>query len=469
MSKNNLKKLFKPDSICVIGASNKKGKIGNAIFTNIINYGFKGRIYPVNPKYEKIYDYKCYSKITEIEDDVDLAVIVIPARFVVDTVRECGLKNVKNVVVISAGFKEIGREGAKRERELIQICKEYNMRLLGPNCLGVIDTGTPLNASFAGQMPIKGNIAFISQSGALGTSILDWSIGNNIGFSKFISLGNKADIDESDLLSEIGNDPNSKVILFYLEDVKNGEKFIKTVQKTVREKPILVLKSGQSNAGQRAAVSHTGSLAGSNIAYQTAFKQYGVIQVKTISDLFDYAIIFSTQPLPKNDTVCILTNAGGPGIVATDACELNNLKLVSLSKNTVFQLQKNLPSSAAVYNPVDILGDASPERYKKALKIILKDKKIGSILLILTPQVYTKPTETALEIIKLKKEITKPLAAVFMGGSQVEEAKKLLLEENIPVFDFPENAVEALSALNNYAAIKKQPLTKKTIFLPGNK
>lgn len=465
----SLTALFNPKSICLIGASNKPGKVGYDILCNVIKYEFKGKIYPVNPNYQTILGYQTYPSVEKIPGEVDLAVIAIPAEGVTKVAEECGEKNVKNIVVISAGFKEAGKEGAEREKKLLEISKKYGMRMLGPNCLGVIDTSTPLNASFAGQMPKKGNIAFISQSGALGTSILDWSFKNKIGFSKVISLGNKADLDETDFLSALSEDHNTRVILLYIEDVKNGGRFIEEVKEAVRRKPILVLKSGTSNAGQRAAVSHTGCLAGSKTAYETAFKQYGVIQVESISDLFNYAKVFSTQPLPKDNSICILTNAGGPGIVATDACERFGLSLSQLKNETVAELRRHLPPSASIYNPVDILGDAQPDRYFNSLKLISKDENVSSIIIILTPQVTTKPTETALEILKLKDEIKMPLAAVLMGGEQVAEAKDLMASNNIPVFSFPEDAVEGIAAMATYNLILKAPTQPKQAKIPVDK
>ncbi len=471
MSNSNtlMTSLFNPKSVCVIGASTKPGKLGYNILENIVKYGYPGRVYPVNPHYQNILGLKVYSSVSEIDDEIDLAVIVIPAEAVVKVAEECGVKQVKNIVVISAGFKETGKEGAEREKALKDICEKYKMKLLGPNCLGVIDTFTPLNASFAAQMPLKGNIAFISQSGALGTAILDWSFKNRIGFSKVISLGNKADLSESDFIAALAEDVNTKVILLYIEDVKDGDKFIENLRKTVRIKPVLVLKSGSSAAGQRAAASHTGSLAGSKIAYETMFKQFGALQVETISDLFNYAKVFSTQPLPKDNAVCILTNAGGPGIIATDACERYGLKLASLNSETLNNLRKQLPSNASIYNPVDILGDAQPERYYTALEALKNDDNISSIIIILTPQATTKPTETVLKLIKLVDKLDKPVTFSIMGGEQVTEAKKILSENNIPVFSFPEDAVESIAALTRYTFIREKKLSHRKFRISANK
>ncbi|WEU40442.1 MAG: acetate--CoA ligase [Candidatus Odinarchaeum yellowstonii] len=464
-----LASLFNPRSVCIVGASAKPGKLGYNILENIVKYGYTGKVYPVNPNYQNILGLPVYSNVSEIEDVIDLAVIVIPADAVVKVAEECGANHVKTLVVISAGFKEIGKEGAEREKALKDICEKYKMNLLGPNCLGVIDTFTPLNASFAAQMPIKGNIAFISQSGALGTAILDWSFKNRIGFSKVISLGNKAGLDESDFIAALAADANTRVILLYIEDIKDGVKFIKTLEKTVKIKPVLVLKSGSSAAGQRAAASHTGSLAGSKIAYETAFKQFGALQVETISDLFNYAKVFSTQPLPKDNSVCILTNAGGPGIIATDACEKYGLKLAQLSSETLNALRERLPSNASIYNPVDILGDAQPERYYKALEALKDDENISSIIIILTPQATTKPTETVVELLKLTDKIGKPTTFSIMGGEMVAEAKKILSENNIPVFSFPEDAVETISALVRYKLIRERKTPRRKFKVSADK
>ncbi len=464
-----LSTLFNPKSVSIIGASSKPGKLGYNILENVIKYGYMGRVYPVNPNYQEILGLKVYSNISEINDEIDLAVIVIPAESVVKVAEECGASKVKNLVVISAGFKETGKEGAERERALKDICKKYKMNLLGPNCLGVIDTFTPLNASFAAQMPLKGNIAFISQSGALGTAILDWSFKNRIGFSKVISLGNKADLDESDFINALAADNNTKVILLYIEDVKDGGKFIKSLKKTVKIKPVLVLKSGSSTAGQRAAASHTGSLAGSRIAYETVFKQFGALQVETISDLFNYAKVFSTQPLPKDNSICILTNAGGPGIIATDACEKHGLKLAQLKNETLNNLRERLPPNASIYNPVDILGDAQPERYYKALETLKDDDNVSSLIIILTPQATTKPTETVLELVKLTSMIDKPVAFSLIGGEQVAEAKRILSENNIPVFSFPEDAVESIAALTRYKLIREKKMSHRKFKIPVDK
>lgn len=471
MSRSNtlMTSLFNPKSVCIIGASAKPGKLGYNILENIVKYGYTGSVYPVNPHYQSILSLKVYSSVSEIDDEIDLAVIVIPAEAVVKVAEECGGKKVKNLVVISAGFKETGKEGAEREKALKDICEKYKMKLLGPNCLGVIDTFTPLNASFAAQMPLKGNIAFISQSGALGTAILDWSFKNRIGFSKVISLGNKADLSESDFIAALAADVNTKVILLYIEDVKDGDKFIENLRKTVRIKPVLVLKSGSSPAGQRAAASHTGSLAGSKIAYETVFKQFGALQVETISDLFNYAKVFSTQPLPKDNAVCILTNAGGPGIIATDACERYGLKLASLNSETLNNLREQLPSNASIYNPVDILGDAQPERYYTALEALKNDDNISSIIIILTPQATTKPTETVLKLIKLVDTLGKPVTFSIIGGEQVTEAKKILSENNIPVFSFPEDAVESVAALTHYTRIREKKVSHRKFRISANK
>ncbi|MBC7110007.1 MAG: CoA-binding protein [Archaeoglobi archaeon] len=312
--KNMLEGMFNPDSIAVIGASRDVGSVGHSILMNL-KKTYRGRIYPVNPKADVIEGLKCYKSVKEIPDKVDLAVIVVPNKIVPQVLEECGQKKVKYVIVISAGFRETGTEGARLERECLGIVKEYGMRLLGPNCLGIIDTHTPMNATFAAGMAKKGNIAFMSQSGALCTAILDWTLVENVGFSKFVSLGNKADLNETDFLEVFYRDDETDVILAYLEGIKEGRRFIELARKVSKKKPIIILKSGTSTAGLRAVSSHTGTLAGSETAYQTAFKQYGILRARSVEEMFDWARALSTQPRINGDRIAIVTNAGGPGIL----------------------------------------------------------------------------------------------------------------------------------------------------------
>ena len=448
----SLKDFFCPDSVAVIGAAREEGKVGRTIFDNIIGSGYKGKVFPVNPKASDINGHKCYCSILDIKQDISLAVIVIPAKFISKVLEECSEKNIKYAIVISAGFKETGVKGAKREKRLIERARSHGIRILGPNCLGMIDAACPINASFSANMPSKGKISFISQSGALLTSVLDWAKASKIGFSKVISLGNKADISENDLFETWKDDPNTDVITAYLEGVAKGSEFIRISSKVTKKKPIIVIKSGNTDAGARAVSSHTGTLAGSAKAYDAAFKQSGIIRADTIKELFDYAKTFSYQPLPKGKKVAIITNAGGPGIMATDACENNGIQLASFSRETIDKLKSFLPEAANLYNPVDVLGDALSDRYKKALEVVIQDNNVDAVVVLLTPQAMTEDLETARAIFdvmdKSKKQI--PVTTSFMGGDEVKKGIDYLTKKKIPNFDIPESAVSTLKVMMDY-------------------
>ncbi|MCX8199336.1 MAG: acetate--CoA ligase [Sulfolobales archaeon] len=443
--------LFNPRSVAVIGASREPTKVGYTLLNNIINSGYRGNIYPVNPKADEVLGLKCYKSISEVPGEVDLAIIAVPAQVALEVAEECGRRGVKYLTVISAGFKEVGSEGADRERELVNIAKKYRMRILGPNCLGFIDSYTPLNATFAAVTPRRGRIAFVSQSGALITAILDWSIKRGIGFSKIVSLGNKADLDEVYFIQAIGEDIETKVILLYVESIERGKEFVDVAKQTSMKKPIVVLKGGVTEAGARAAMSHTGAMTGGFTAYEVAFKKAGILIANTISELFDYAMAFSNQSIPAGSNIAIVTNAGGPGIITTDLSLKAGLRLSSFSPSTINSLRSKLPPAAAIYNPVDVLGDARADRYRNALDIVLSDEDVNGLIVILTPQAMTEPIDTAKAIIEVsKKYLGKPVIAVFIGGEAVREAADLLINEGIPCFDLPERAVIALSGLCRY-------------------
>jgi acetyltransferase len=447
--------LFNPKSIAVIGASATKGKLGNDVVRNLIESGFEGRIYPINPKGGEILDLKVYRSVSEIARDVDVAVIVIPARFVLPVIEECGKKGVSALVIITAGFKEIGHEGQEAEKKIVEIAEKYGMIVQGPNCLGIVNTFAPYNASFAAGTPVKGSVAFASQSGALMTGILDWSLMEKIGFSKFVSLGNKAQLDEADFIEAFGRDPDTNFLLLYIESVVDGRKFMDVSRRIAPHKPIYVVKSGVSTAGARAASSHTGSLAGSDTAYSVAFKQCGVIRADSMSELFDVANVFDDCHLPKGNRVAIVTNAGGPGILTTDAVEMNGLQVAQFSPSTIEKMKNGLPSAASVYNPVDALGTAQPEDYALCVEATLQDENVDSVLVLLTPQAMTKETETAQIIVEShKKYPNKPLLAVFMGGNSMIYPRIVLNEGGIPVFDFPERAVNAIAELYRYTVLR---------------
>ncbi len=457
-----LQVFFKPRSVAVIGASRREGSVGNEIVRNLIECGYPGKIYPINPKAEEIRGIPCYRSILKVKDEIDLGVIAVPAPIVPKVAEEAGRKGVKCLIVISAGFSEIGAEGLSRERELKRICKEYGVRLLGPNCLGLLNTTTPLNASFARQLPLKGGIAFISQSGALCTSVLDWAVEENIGFSNVISLGNMVDTDETDFMEVLAGDPNTKVILVYLEGIRNGREFLDVAPRVVKTKPVVILKSGVSDVGARAVASHTGSIAGSKVAYETAFRQSGVLQAHSIEELFNLGLAFSSQPPPKGRNVAIVTNAGGPSIVATDACSTYGLNLAWISPDTIAKLRTKLPKEASWINPIDVLGDALADRYAFALKTVLMDEAVDAAVVILTPQAMTQPLKTAKEIVEIRRQFRKPILAVFMGGESVEEARAILLKEGIPNYLYPEKAIFTLAGMAKYVEFQNRTY-KETI------
>lgn len=449
--------LFKPSSIAVVGASKTPGKIGNAIIRNLLNSGYQGTIYPVNPKDKEIEGLTCYPGVAEIPGKVDTAVISVPARLVCDVAEECGKAGVKNLVVITAGFKEIGSEGLELEKKLISICREYGMRMVGPNCVGVMDTHTPMNASFAGAFPKQGEIAFLSQSGAMLIAILDWSLSIGLGFSKIVSLGNKGDLSEIDFIEDAASDPNTKVILCYIEDIVDGERFLEVAGQAAKQKPVIVLKSGTSQAGAQAASSHTGALAGSDLAYDTAFKQCGIIRARNMTELFDLAVAFAKSPVPKGERVAIVTNSGGPGIIATDNVESKNLKMARFEKETIEELRANLPAEAGIYNPVDVLGDAKADRYRFALQKVCEDPNVDSVLMLMCPTAVTEFEETARALIDIRDAYPdKAIFAANMGGDSLSGATRMLAEAGIPCFTFPEPAINAIRGMVNYNSYRKK-------------
>jgi acetyl coenzyme A synthetase (ADP forming)-like protein len=453
-----LESFFEPQSVAIVGASRDPEKLGYAVLANLKDGGYTGDLYPVNPKADEILGLKAYPSVLDIPNAVDLAVIVIPYKFVPAVLEQCGQKDVAAVVVISAGFREAGREGLERERELIEIADKYNMRLIGPNCLGVIDTGTPLNASFAAGMPPSGPIAFMSQSGALGTAVLDIAMAGRIGFSKFVSLGNKADVSEIDLLEAWGATSDSRVILIYVEGVPDGQKFIQVARKVTRHKPVVAIKSGVTASGSRAVSSHTGSLAGSEAAYKAAFRQAGIIRATSMERVFDYARAFAYQPLIKGDRIGIVTNAGGPGILATDALEYAGLEIPRLSRETTAALSDYLPGAASAANPVDVLGDALADRYEYAVRHVLDDPNVDGLIVIVTPQAMTEIEETAQAVGRMAQQVDKPVLACFMGEARISAGIDVLWQYGVPNYPFPERAAAALAAMSGYRRERDRPL-----------
>jgi acetyl coenzyme A synthetase (ADP forming)-like protein len=450
--------LFNPRSIAIIGASRTPGKVGHVLTRNVLESGYPGDIIPINPNAEEILGLKAYPSVLDVPGEIDLAVVSIPAEHVLGVADECGRKGVKALVVITAGFKETGHEGAVLERQLAEVGEKYGMRIQGPNCLGLINTSIPLNLSFAAAMPRRGRIGFISQSGALGTAVLDWVIQEGIGFHSFVSLGNKADLDEVDFIEAMGGDDGIGVILLYLESIEKGRRFLETSAEVVKRKPIIVLKGGTSTAGARAAGSHTGALVGSFVAYKTAFEKTGIVMAESVEELFNYAIAFTEQPLPKGEGLAIVTNAGGPGILATDLSERLGIRLTNLSSDIRSRLMEKLPPAAATGNPVDVLGDAMADRYRYAVEEVLKDDRVNAVVVILTPQAMTESLETAKAIVDIHGRVVgKPIITVFMGGEMVRQASDYLRDNGIPCYDFPEKAVKTVSAMYEYARFMKEP------------
>lgn len=472
-----LDKLFDPNVVAVIGASRTEGKVGNAVLKNLIEYlvyhePFKNeaklgtevlknliqrsgrKIIPINPNITEILGLPCYSDILNVPEKVDLAVIVVPASIVPATMEKCGQAGVRYVIVISAGFKEATLEGARLERDIINIAKRYNIRMVGPNCLGIIDTTSSLNASFAATMALTGNIAMMSQSGAICSVALDWADRNKVGFSKFISLGNKADLTENDFLEFFKTDDNTSVIAAYLEGVKDGPNFIQIARDLTRSKPLVIVKSGRTAVGSKAVSSHTGTLAGSDAAYTAAFKQAGVLRVDSLEELLYYSRTFSTYRLPHGKKIAILTNAGGLGIITADACYSNGLTITSLEESTVARLREGLPEAAGFYNPVDMLGDASSELYEYALQILLEDKNVDGIIALISPQSMTDVPAITKVLIKKIKSALKPILCTLAGGTLIMPGEKLLNDNNIPNYSSPENAVVCMKALCDYKDIQ---------------
>jgi acetyl coenzyme A synthetase (ADP forming)-like protein len=463
---NRLDAIFSPQSVAVLGASTTPGKVGHDIFANILKGGYQGTLYPVNPSARSVLSVRAYKSILEIPDSIDLAMIILPPRLALKAVEETVEKGVKGIVIVSAGFREVGAEGLEIENRITAMCRQAGIRLVGPNCLGVINplSAVRLNASFSARMPEAGSISFISQSGALCTAVLDFAADRNFGFSKFISTGNKADVDELDLLRYFHQDLDTKVIMIYLEELRRGPEFIQTVKEITsgnRPTPILAIKSGRTTEGAKAAASHTGSLAGSEAVYDAIFEQCGIIRVDSIAELFDFANAFAyksetslgklMRKIPNGNRVAIVTNAGGPGILATDMTMSSGLQLASFSEETQEALKSHLPEAASVKNPVDVIGDAAQDRYENALEAVINDQGVDGALVILTPQSMTNALGTAQAIVRIARRSQKPILCSFMGIIDVSAGVKYLQEQGYPVYTFPENAAKAFGALYRYS------------------
>ncbi len=467
-----LKNVFEPKSIAVIGASNNKSSVGYGVMKNLTSGGYKGKVFPVNNKRAKILDKKCFKKLLDIKEEVDLVIIATPVLTVLGLVKECSRKKVKAVVIMSSGFNEAGKEGEALSKKILHEAKKTKMRIIGPNCMGFIKTSLNLNATFSNQRPKKGKIAFISQSGALGSSTLDWAEKNKIGFSFFASLGAMIDVGFSDLINYLGNDPETESIVIYMESLTHAKEFMSAARAFSKNKPIIVIKAGKSSEGAKAALSHTGTLAGNDDVFNAAFKRTGIVRVSEIEEFFDCVKTLSKQNLPKGNKLAIITNAGGPGVIATDKLMEKKGEVAKLSYKTINELNKQLPKAWSKRNPIDLLGDAGAKEYKAALESCIKEENVDGILLILTPQSMTNDGEIAKEILKLEKT-DKPILASFMGGKGVEKGREILEKGGIPTFESPERAIKAFMYLDecsrNLKALYQKSKTIPHAFNPKTK
>ena len=449
---------FSPKSVAIVGASRQKSKVGYEILSNMIGAGYKGKIYPVNPQADTIEGLKCYPDLETIGQVPELVIIIVPAKIVPAVMQQCVNVGTKAVIIITAGFKEVGKEGRELEEQIIQIARQAGIRVIGPNCLGVIAPANNLNASFGGALPAAGATGYLSQSGALLAAILDMANANGIGFSKLISIGNKADVDELDLIKALGEDRDTKVIAGYLESITDGNAFVSQAELISNNKPILLMKSGGTAAGAKAASSHTGSLAGSETAYECVFERAGIIRCNSIKEQFDYAQAFSNQPLPAGPCVAVITNAGGPGIMAADAIEREGLSFAKLNDETINKLASGLPAAANLYNPIDVLGDALADRYEFALDVVLDDPNVDTILVLLTPQAMTESAAASEAVVKVAHlKPAKPILACFLGADKVEDGVRILREGGIPQIDCPESAVATIKVMTDYVRWRSRP------------
>jgi acetate---CoA ligase (ADP-forming) len=454
----SMKPFFDPKSVAVVGASRQEGKVGHEIVDALISGGFPGKIYPVNPKADEIEGLPCHPDLKSIGVVPDLVVVVVPARIVPSVMQECVEVGVKAAIVITAGFKEVGDEGRALEQKVIQIAKQGGIRVVGPNCLGIMVPEKKLNASFGGDLPAIGGVGYVSQSGALMTAILDMAKANDIGFSALLSIGNKADVDELDVMAALGQDARTRVVAGYLESITDGDRFVHLMERISRDKPVLLIKSGGTGAGAQAASSHTGSLAGSETAYEVIFDRAGIIRCDSIRTQFEFAQAFVYQPLPPGPRVAVVTNAGGPGIMVADAIEREGLTFAGLSEETISRLSEALPAAANVHNPIDVLGDAMPDRYELALDVVLSDPGVDAVIVVLTPQAMTDCTETARAVVRASQQnCGKPILASFLGGPRIAEAVSLMQAGDVPQYDSPESAVATLRVMNDYVQWKSRP------------
>lgn len=445
---------FQPQGIVVVGASTSAEKLGYGVARNLISSGYRGAVHFVSQKEGKLFGLPIHTSLAHLPDPLDLAVLIVPPAAAPHTLEECGKRGIRAAIIVSSGFRESGAEGAALEQTCLEVARAHGIRLLGPNCIGVIDTHLPLDTTFLQPpMPAPGGIGFISHSGAFAASIVDWARGEGFGFSQIVSLGNQADVNETDMLTALAEDPHTKVIALYMESVSDGRRFVDTARQVTRRKAVVALKVGRFEAGQKAAASHTGALAASDTAFDAAFAKAGILRAETAEQLFDWARALEHCPLPQGRQIAILTNAGGPGVIAADALETNNLLAAQLTEPTLKGLSAILPPSAAIHNPVDMLASASPETYAACLNLLLADSAVDAALVILPPPPMFKAEEVAERLIEVICQYDKPVIVALMGFALVEEAAKTFERAGIPAYPFPERAVSALGALVRRAAL----------------
>lgn len=435
---SSLAPFFEPKGVAIIGASSSPDKLSYGVLKNMKLYGYKGQIYPINPKAQEILGLKCYPDISQVPDPIDLAVVILPANFIADVLADCGKRGIRAVTIISGGFKEVGNEGRALEEEIKGIAEQYGLRLIGPNCVGTMNLVTGMNTTFIKGMPATGGIGFISQSGAICGGVVDHVVNKGIGFSHFLSLGNEADVDETDMIEYLGSDKDTRVIAAYIEGIQDGQKFLRVTREVTQKKPVVVLKAGRSDEGAKAVSSHTGSLAGSHAAYQAAFKQSGAIEVYSTTDLLNVSMTLDWLKLPKGKRVGIVTNSGGPAALASDSLAAQGLNLASIDENIQGKLKEKLNPSAQTGNPVDMLGGASEEEYGHALKLVLSDDGVDIALAILVPTSLVNPAKIAEAIVEEAGKTEKPVIACLMGSASIQEARKVLHDNHVPMVDYPE-------------------------------
>jgi len=423
-----------------------------------LSQGYKGKIFPVNPKADTIEQLRCYPDLESIGEVAELVIIAVPAKIVPAVMQECAKVGVRSVIIITAGFKEAGEDGRELEKQVVRIAKQAGIRVIGPNCLGVIVPANNLNASFGGDLPARGAIGYLSQSGALLAAVLDMAGAGGIGFSKLVSIGNKADIDELDVINAFGSDPDTKVIAGYLESISDGNAFVREAERISHDKPILLIKAGGTSAGAEAASSHTGSIAGGETTYESAFERAGIIRCDSIESQFDFARTFVNQPLPSGPSVAVITNAGGAGIMAADVIETRGLTFAKLTNETINKLAAKLPPAANLHNPIDVLGDALADRYEFALDVVLDDPNVDIVLVLLTPQAMTESAATAEAVVRIVgRKTDKPILACFLGAGKVEEAVMILRDGEIPSYNSPERAVATIKVMADYVRWRGRP------------